>query len=101
MPFRRADAVTAAADLGYPVVLKAGGGGIAHKSDAGLVRIGVATADEVVAAYDDLVAQAATVTTAAGAASIDGIVVAEDGPRWRRDGGRPRARTRSSSPAGR
>ncbi|HEY5245416.1 MAG TPA: acetate--CoA ligase family protein, partial [Acidimicrobiales bacterium] len=72
-----ADAVAAADDLGYPVVLKASGGGIAHKSDAGLVRLGVATADDVAAAYDDLVVRAVAVTTAAGTAPIDGIVVAE------------------------
>jgi acetate---CoA ligase (ADP-forming) len=72
-----AEAAAAADDLGYPVVLKAGGGGIAHKSDAGLVRLGVATADDVAAAYDDLVARAATVVAAAGTAPIDGIVVAE------------------------
>ena len=72
-----AEAIAAADALGYPVVLKAGGGGIAHKSDAGLVRLGVATADEVAAAHDDLVARAATAAAAAGTAPIDGIVVAE------------------------
>ncbi len=69
-----AEAVAAADDLGYPVVLKAAGGGIAHKSDAGLVRLDVATATDVATAYDDLVARAAAV---AGAGPIDGIVVAE------------------------
>ena len=72
-----AEAVAAADDLGYPVVLKASGGGIAHKSDAGLVRLGAATADDVAAAYDDLVTRAAAGAAAAGTAPIDGIVVAE------------------------
>ena len=70
-----AEAVAAAAEVGYPVVLKACGGAVAHKSDAGLVRLGLADADEVAAAYDDLVARAAT--AASGTASIDGVIVAE------------------------
>jgi acyl-CoA synthetase (NDP forming) len=76
------DAVAAADRLGYPVVLKACGGGIAHKSNAGLVRLGVATPDEVAAAYDELVARADTVTKAALGTPgetdpVDGIIVAE------------------------
>ncbi|HEX3947073.1 MAG TPA: acetate--CoA ligase family protein, partial [Acidimicrobiales bacterium] len=63
-------AVVAADRLGYPVVLKACGGAIAHKSDAGLVRLGLADEDAVVAAYEELVIRA-------GAESIDGIMVAE------------------------
>ena len=33
-------AVAAAAELGYPVVVKLGGDGIAHKTERGLVRLG-------------------------------------------------------------
>jgi acetate---CoA ligase (ADP-forming) len=76
------DAVAAADRLGYPVVLKACGAAIAHKSDAGLVRLSVATPEEVAAAYDELVARADAVTTAAlgapgGIERVDGIIVAE------------------------
>ncbi|HVX19976.1 MAG TPA: acetate--CoA ligase family protein [Acidimicrobiales bacterium] len=63
------EAVAAAADVGYPVVLKACGGAVAHKSDAGLVRLGVADAAAVAAAYDDLVARAPV--------AIEGVIVAE------------------------
>lgn len=46
-------AVTAARRLGYPVVLKAAGEGIAHKSEAGLVTVGIQDEAELAAAYDD------------------------------------------------
>lgn len=44
------DAVGAADALGYPVVVKLGGAGIAHKTERGLVRLGLASADQVRAA---------------------------------------------------
>jgi acyl-CoA synthetase (NDP forming) len=47
-----AAAVKAAGRIGYPVVLKASSSAIAHKSDAGLVKVGLQTAKEVRAAYD-------------------------------------------------
>ncbi len=47
-------ALAAAADLGYPVVLKTDQPGIAHKSDAGGVRLGLAGPDALAAAYRDL-----------------------------------------------
>jgi acyl-CoA synthetase (NDP forming) len=47
-----AAAVKAAGRIGYPVVLKASSSTIAHKSDAGLVKVGLQTAKEVRAAYD-------------------------------------------------
>jgi acyl-CoA synthetase (NDP forming) len=50
------DAVKAAEAIGLPVVLKASSAGIAHKSDLGLVRVGLATAREVRAAYAELAA---------------------------------------------
>lgn len=50
-----ADAVVAAAEeVGYPVVLKTSAPGIAHKSDAGGVLLGVSDAAAVRAAYQDL-----------------------------------------------
>jgi len=51
-------AALAAADaIGYPVVLKTGEPGIAHKSDVGGVRLGLASPAEVGRAYDDLAAR--------------------------------------------
>jgi acetyltransferase len=49
-----AEAIAAARELGYPVVLKALSERISHKSDVGGVRVDLRTADEVGAAYDDL-----------------------------------------------
>jgi acetyl-CoA synthetase (ADP-forming) len=54
-----ADAVVAADALGYPVVVKLHGDAIAHKTERGLVRLGVADADAVRAAAVDLLARAA------------------------------------------
>jgi acyl-CoA synthetase (NDP forming) len=52
------DAALAAADaIGDPVVLKTAEPGIAHKSDVGGVRLGLASAAEAGAAYDDLAAR--------------------------------------------
>jgi acetate---CoA ligase (ADP-forming) len=53
----RVAALTAAADIGYPVVLKTDEPGIAHKSDVGGVRLGLAGPDAAGAAYDDLAAR--------------------------------------------
>ena len=46
-----ADAVAAASRLGYPVVLKGVAEGVAHKSDLGLVYLGLDGPDAVAAAY--------------------------------------------------
>ena len=62
------EAVAAARGIGYPVVLKACGAKILHKSDKGLVRVGVASDKDVRAAYDDLDARAP---------KADGILVCE------------------------
>jgi acyl-CoA synthetase (NDP forming) len=52
------EAALAAADaIGYPVVLKTGEPGIAHKSDVGGVRLGLASPAGLGAAYDDLAAR--------------------------------------------
>ncbi|MHB8342129.1 MAG: acetate--CoA ligase family protein, partial [Mycobacteriales bacterium] len=54
-----AQAGKTAARLGYPVVCKANAAGLAHKSELGLVRIGLTTAGQVRAAYADIAARAA------------------------------------------
>ncbi len=50
-------AVRAAADLGFPVVLKAGSPEIVHKSDVGGVVTGLADDNAVRAAFDDMAAR--------------------------------------------
>jgi acyl-CoA synthetase (NDP forming) len=54
----RDDAVAAAGRIGYPVVLKACGAHLLHKTELGLVRLGVPDAESVRTAYDELVARA-------------------------------------------
>ncbi|TWP34937.1 acetate--CoA ligase family protein [Leekyejoonella antrihumi] len=51
-----AHAVATAERLGYPVVLKAAGDGLAHKSDAGLVRVGIADRAALEVAYHEVCA---------------------------------------------
>jgi len=48
------EAAEAAAALGLPVALKAGGGDIVHKTDVGAVRLGLTSADEVRAAFGEM-----------------------------------------------
>jgi acyl-CoA synthetase (NDP forming) len=53
----RPAAVAAAAEIGYPVVLKTDEPGVAHKSDAGGVLLGLAGPAAAGAAYDSLAAR--------------------------------------------
>jgi acetyl-CoA synthetase (ADP-forming) len=54
-----AEAAVGAADaLGYPVVVKLGGDGIAHKTERGLVRLGLGSPEQVRDAAADLLAAA-------------------------------------------
>ena len=53
----RGAALAAAGAIGYPVVVKTDEPGIAHKSDVGGVRLGLAGPAEAGAAYDDLAAR--------------------------------------------
>jgi acetate---CoA ligase (ADP-forming) len=55
LPASDADAALAAAEqIGYPVVVKTGQPGIAHKSDVGGVLAGIRDADQLAVAYADL-----------------------------------------------
>jgi acyl-CoA synthetase (NDP forming) len=54
------DAAQAAGNIGYPVVLKAVSDAIPHKSDLGLVILGIATPDELTEAWKSLTARLAT-----------------------------------------
>lgn len=63
----RREAIDAAAEIGYPVVLKGCGADLTHKSEAGVVRLNLTTADEVASAFG------AIETAVSGA--LDGILV--------------------------
>lgn len=52
------DAAGAAGELGFPVVAKLGGASIAHKTERGLVRLGLRSPDEVQDAARELLAAA-------------------------------------------
>ena len=66
-----AEAVKAASALGYPVVMKACSADLAHKSDLGLVVVGIGSAAEVRRTYADLVERSRVVP--------DGILVCPTG----------------------
>src|SRR5208282_4069957 len=51
-----AEVLKAAAEIGYPVVLKTDEPGIAHKSDVGGVRLGLGDPGALAAAYDEMAA---------------------------------------------
>ena len=53
------DAAAAAATIGFPVVLKVESGDIAHKTEAGVVRLNIASAEDVRGAYAEILAAAA------------------------------------------
>ena len=67
-------ALAAAESIGYPVALKIESPDIAHKTDAGVVRLGVANAEALQHAYAEITAAAARVTPAP---RIAGVLVAE------------------------
>jgi len=68
------DAVKAARRIGYPVVMKVASADIPHKSDLGLVRVGVRSDDEVREVFRQFTKRA---TKAAPKAKVDGVLVAE------------------------
>ena len=68
------EAGEAAAQLGFPVVLKASSRDIVHKSDVGAVRVGLADKSSVVAAANDIIQR---VKAAAPNATIAGFSVQE------------------------
>jgi acyl-CoA synthetase (NDP forming) len=69
-----AEAARAAGSIGFPVVLKVNSPDILHKSDLGLVRVGLRSAAEVRGAYTEIVA---TAQAAAPGARVEGVIVAE------------------------
>jgi acetyltransferase len=68
------EAVCAAEEMGYPVVLKACSADIPHKSELGLVKISLSNSDDVKRAYQALVT---TVAQKASQARLEGILVQE------------------------
>ena len=68
------DALKAARRIGYPVVMKVASADIPHKSDLGLVRVGVRTDDDVREVYRQFTKRA---VKAAPGAQVDGVLVAE------------------------
>jgi acetyltransferase len=66
-----AEAVEAAEDLGYPVVLKAEAPGLVHKSDVGGVVVGCRDADMVTSSYELITAN----LVRAGYPEMDGVLV--------------------------
>ena len=66
------EAAKVAAELGFPVALKIVSPQITHKSDAGGVKLGLGSADDVRAAFDEIVASA---KKHAPDAQIDGVAV--------------------------
>jgi acyl-CoA synthetase (NDP forming) len=71
-----AQAAEAASKIGSPVVMKACGAAILHKSDLGLVRVGVAPGDAATA-FAELEAKA---RAAVGDGGYDGVIVQEMAP---------------------
>ncbi|HWS45388.1 MAG TPA: acetate--CoA ligase family protein, partial [Acidimicrobiia bacterium] len=69
-----AQAVRAANQLGLPVVMKVSSPDILHKTDAGVVKVGVSSVKEVRAAYDELLRKA---KRADRTARIEGVLVCE------------------------
>ena len=70
----REDAVAAAREIGYPVVLKVESADILHKSEGGLVRVGISDEDELRAAYDTVISDAHTHFPSA---DVTGVLVQE------------------------
>lgn len=71
---RRDEAMSLAADIGFPVALKVQSAGIPHKTEAGGVCIGLDNVEAVGTAYDEIIANA---QRHAPDAHIDGVLVQE------------------------
>lgn len=67
----RDEAVAAAREVGFPVVMKLVSPEVVHKSDAGFVLLDIADADGAARAHDTLLERA----RAAGVTTIDGVLV--------------------------
>lgn len=72
------EAKAAAADIGYPVVIKAQSADLSHKSDAGGVILNIADADALAKAWERLYANVAAYD---GSIRLDGVLVEGMGKR--------------------
>jgi len=70
-----AEASRAAQSIGFPVVMKIASPDLLHKSDLGLVRVGVTSSPDVKRTFAELVATAGQASK--GRAQIDGVLVCE------------------------
>ncbi|MEY9872253.1 acyl-CoA synthetase (NDP forming) [Streptacidiphilus sp. MAP12-33] len=68
-----AGAVRAAGVVGYPVVLKGSAPGVAHKTELGLVKVGLTSASQVREAFRELTENA----RAGGIPRLDGVLVCQ------------------------
>jgi len=68
------EAARLAEEIGFPVALKIDSADILHKSEAGAIRLGVNSQEEVVRLYDEIIANAQTHNPRAG---INGVLVQE------------------------
>jgi len=64
------EAASLADGIGYPVVMKIVSADILHKTEAGGVKIGVASANEATAAYDEIIANAKSYKADADVAGV-------------------------------
>ncbi|QHE85293.1 acetate--CoA ligase family protein [Hydrogenophaga sp. BPS33] len=69
------DAVAAAQDFGYPVVLKVESADLPHKTEAGVVRLNLRDAPAVRAAFDEVMANAQRHAPAGRPIQVDGVLV--------------------------
>ena len=68
------EAVEAARDIGFPVVIKVNSPDILHKTEAGALRVGLTNQDALRAAYGEVLANAEAY---APGARIDGVLIGE------------------------
>lgn len=71
------EAIEAARQIGFPVVLKIVSPDILHKSDAGGVKVGLSTAGETAAAFEEIMSN---IEKKAPEAKIEGILVVGNAP---------------------
>jgi len=76
-----AAAAKAATAIGYPVVMKVSSPDLTHKSELGLVKVGVATAKAVRATYDDLMKKAQRAGGKSRRAGGKGVTAGRKAPR--------------------
>jgi acetyltransferase len=68
------EAVNIACDIGFPVAMKVDSADILHKTEAGAIRLGLQSADQVASAFSQIVANAQEY---APGARINGVLVQE------------------------